>query len=82
MAPRVKAKRKYTRRKAKITKPTLIKVGRHFISPEDIRCISEVKGGRLYIIKFYSEPNPEYPCFVEPKDIGIILDNFNIVVGD
>lgn len=77
MAPRVvKAKKK------KVLKPTLIKVGRHYISPGDIRCISEVKGGRLYIVKFYSEPNPEYPCFVEPKDIGVVLNHFNIVVGD
>lgn len=74
------SRKKIIRRK--IVKPVLIKVGKHFISPSDIRCISEVKGGRLYIVKFYSEPNPEYPCFVEPKDIDVILNYFNIVVGD
>lgn len=79
MSPRLIKRR---RKNKKVAKPTLIKVGRHYISPSDIRCISEVKCGRLYIIKFYSEPNPEYPCFVEPKDIGIVLDNFDIVVGD
>lgn len=76
MSPRIVRKVKKTK------KPVLIRVGRHFISPSDIRCISEVKGGRLYIIKFYSEPNPEYPCFVEPKDIGAVLDQFDIVIGD
>lgn len=78
MSPKVAIKRKP--RKSK--KPVLIKVGRHFISPADIRCISEVKKGRLYIIKFYSEPNPEFPCFVEPEQIGVVLQHFEIIVGD
>ncbi len=80
MSPRKTAKSRKTTKK--VAKPLLIKVGRHYIAPSDIRCISEVKGGRLYIVKFYSEPNPEYPCFVEPKDIQTVLKQFNIVVGD
>lgn len=68
--------------KKKSNKPVLIQVGNHFISPADIRCISAVKKGRLYIIKFYSEPNPEYPCFVEPDEIAKVLDHFDIVSGD
>lgn len=73
---------KVNKKKKSVKKPVLIKVGRHYISPTDIRCISEVKGGRLYIVKFYSEPNPDFPVFVEPKDIGTILNQFNIVVSD
>ncbi len=69
-------------RKKEHQKPLLMKVGNHLISPTDIRCISAVKKGKLYVIKFYSEPNPEWPCFVEPKDIGIILDYFDIVESD
>jgi len=69
-------------KKARESKPILIKVGNHLISPTDIRCISAVKKGKLYIIKFYSEPNPEFPCFVEPHDIGIILNYFNIIESD
>lgn len=33
----------------------------------------------LYIVKFISDPNPEYPCWVEKKDIGVLLEQFNIV---
>lgn len=76
MSPRVAKKIR------KVKKPVLIKVGNHFISPADIRCISSVKKGKLFIIKFYSEPNPEYPCFVEPQDIQAVLDQFDIVVSD
>lgn len=76
MSPRI------VKKKNTVKKPILIKVGKHFISPSDIRCISEVKQGKLYIIKFYSEPNPEFPCFVEPKDIGVVLEHFNIIVGE
>lgn len=81
MAPKAKVakKRKYTHRQ---TKPVLIQVGRHFIAPSDIRCISSVKKGTLYIIKFYSEPNPEFPCFVTPEEIGKVLEHFDIVSGD
>lgn len=75
-------RKKITRKTRKVAKPVLIKVGNHFISPADIRCINSVKKGRLFIIKFYSEPNPEYPCFVEPQDIQAVLDQFEIVVGD
>ena len=78
MSPR---KAKVVAKKAQTKKPVLIKVGRHFISPNDIRCISEVKKGRLYIIKFYSEPNPEFPVFVEPEQIGALLDHFEIIVS-
>lgn len=75
MAPKV------TKTKS-IKKPILIKAGNHFIAPADIRCISSVKKGNLFIIKFYSDPNPEYACFVEPEDIGAILNHFNIVDGN
>lgn len=76
MAPR---KTKTTKR---TKKPVLIQVGRHFIAPNDIRCISAVKNGKLYIIRFYSEPNPEFPCFVTPEEIGKVLNQFEIVSGD
>jgi hypothetical protein len=80
MAP--KAKKLKKRNRSKIQKPVLIQVGRHFIAPSDIRCISSVKKGTLYIIKFYSEPNPEYPCFCTPDEIGKVLEHFDIISGD
>jgi len=72
MAPRV--------RKKKI-KPVLIKCGKHFISPGDVRCITQVKSD-LYVVKFYSEPNPEYPCWIKEKEIGALLQHFEIIVSD
>lgn len=62
-------------------KPTLIKVGKHMISINDVRCISHVKKD-LYIVKFYSDPNPTYPCWVDAKNIGALLEHFDIVSSD
>lgn len=70
------------KKKKSVKKPVLVKVGRHYISPSDIRCISEVKKGRLYIVKFFSDPNPQYPCWVNPEDIGKLLEHFEIIVSD
>lgn len=67
--------------KKKNTKPLLVKVGKHYISPSDIRCITQVRKD-LYVVKFYSEPNPEYPCWIESKHIELLLEQFNILVSD
>jgi hypothetical protein len=75
MAPRV------TQKKRKGNKPVLIKCGKHLVSPTDIRCISQVRKD-LYIVKFFSDPNPEFPCWVEAADIKTLLAQFEIIVGD
>lgn len=72
-------KKKTTRKKN--TKPVLVKVGKHFISPGDIRCITQVRRD-LYVVKFYSDPNPEYPCWIEAKHIELLLQQFSIIVSD
>lgn len=66
---------------AKNKKQTLIKVGRHLINLQDIRCITQVRKD-LYVVKFFSEPNPEYPCWVEGKHINSLLEHFDIIVSD
>ncbi len=33
----------------------------------------------LYIVRFISNPNPQYPCWVEKKDIGILIEQFNVI---
>ena len=68
-------------RAKKNTKPVLVKVGKHFISPGDIRCITQVRHN-LYVVKFFSDPNPEYPCWIESKHIELLLAQFNIIVSD
>lgn len=62
-------------------KPTRIAVGNHLIDPEDVSCISKVKNGTLYIVRLKSLPNPEYPIWVKPAQIGTLLEHLNIV-GD
>lgn len=40
---------------------------------------TEVTERTMYIVRMISNPNPEYPCWVEKKDIGVLLEQFNIV---
>ncbi len=76
-------------------RPRLIAVGKHFINPNDVSCISRVACKNesyddelnenvttkkiLYVVRFISDPNPQYTCWVEKNDIGILLNQFDIV---
>jgi hypothetical protein len=63
----------------KKNKPMLIKCGKHFINPDDVSSIRNVKNGKLWIVKFKSEPNPEFGCFLDDKDeIAALLKYFDI----
>jgi hypothetical protein len=66
------------------SKPILIKCGNHFINPSDIREIRLIKKGTkdLYVVKFLSDPNPDYACWVKGDDIEALLDHFEIIVSD
>lgn len=33
----------------------------------------------MYIVRFVSDPNLQYPCWVEKKDIGALLAHFLII---
>lgn len=55
----------------------LVKAGKHYLNPLDVSNIKEAKKG-LYIIKLKSEPNPEWPIWVEEKDLASLLTHFNI----
>lgn len=59
-------------------KPTLIKVGKHYISIDDVSCIKQANA-KLYIVKLRSEPNAEWPIWVEKNDIADLLEHFNII---
>ncbi len=65
-------------------KPTLIKCGNHFINPEDVSRITKInKGGiDLYSVKFKSEPNPNFACWVHGPEIISLLEQFNIISSD
>ena len=64
------------------TKPTLIRVGSHLIDPTDVTCITKIKGKDLFVVRLKSQPNMEYPIWVNKNEIGIILEYFNIVTVD
>jgi len=74
----------------KKAKPELVKIGNHYVNVADISCISAVKvrdeddqyetRKTMYVVRFISNPNPEYTCWVEKKDIGFLLEQFNIKV--
>lgn len=91
MAPRNKKKivktkkRKYTRKpKVQVTAevlPKLVQVGKHYINPKDVRCISQVRPD-LYIVKFLSDPNPQFATWVKAADIPALLKHFNVVADD
>lgn len=60
----------------KDNRPLLVKVGNHLINPNDVRNISRVKVTMdddferkpLYIVKFISDPNPEYPIWIRGEE--------------
>jgi len=62
-------------------KPILHKIGKHFIDLNDVACIKEANA-RLYIIHLKSQPNPDFPIWVDKKDIESILSHFEIKVND
>lgn len=63
-------------------KPQLIKVGNHYISPEDVACISRIKSKKLYIVRLKSQPNMEFPIWVGADAIAVLLEYFEIKVHD
>lgn len=67
--------------KKRSSKPTLIQCGNHFINPKDICRITKVLKGtkELYVIKFFSDPNPDYACWVRGSEIEPLLAMFNII---
>lgn len=67
---------------ARVKKPVLVKVGAHLIDPLDVACISKVKSRRLFIVRLKSQPNMEYPIWVDAAKIDALLQHFDIKVSD
>ena len=66
----------------KIQKPILVKVGQHLIDPADVACISRLKSKRLYIVRLKSQPNMEFPIWVNVNEIDALLEYFEIKEND
>jgi hypothetical protein len=64
-------------------RPKLIHCGNHLIDLNDVVCITKVqKHQGLYIVKLRSNPNPEFPIWVNEADITPLIQQFNIVTGE
>lgn len=77
-----KAKRraKRTTRKVNANLPTLVMVGKHLIDPNDVACISKITSkSNLYVVRLKSQPNMEYPIWVEGDALAPLLTRYNIV---
>jgi len=69
-------------KKKMIKKPILVKVGQHLIDPTDVACISRLKSKRLYIVRLKSQPNMEFPIWVNVNEIDALLEYFEIKEND
>ncbi len=67
---------------AKPKKLTLVKVGQHYIDPNDVACITKVQSKNLYIVRLKSQPNMEFPIWVNGERIAALLERFDIHVED
>jgi hypothetical protein len=69
-------------------RPKLVKIGKHLINIQDVSRITQIKrrdeesGKKLFVIKFTSDPNPEYPCRIDETDIAFLISQFNVIVDD
>ncbi len=65
------------------TRPKLIHCGSHLIDPTDVVCITKVKKHKdLYIVKLRSNPDPNFPIWVNEADITPLIQQFNVVTAD
>lgn len=71
-----------SKKKVQINKPTLIKVGQHLVDPSDVSCITRLKSKKLYIVRLKSQPNMEFPIWVQINEIDSLLTYFNIQTND
>lgn len=63
-------------------KPTLVSVGNHLIDPNDVACITKVNSKDLYVVRLKSQPNMEFPIWVNKNQISALTNQFNIIVED
>lgn len=66
----------------KVKKPLLVKAGQHLIDPNDVACITRVKTKGLYIVRLKSQPNMEYPIWIQKNQIEALLEHFEIQLSD
>lgn len=60
----------------------VVKVGDHLIDPQDVSCVTKIRGKDLYVVRLKSQPNMEYPIWVKEKELPPLLSQLEIVVED
>lgn len=61
-------------------KPQLIKIGDHYVTPDNVSGFKQAKKG-LYILQLKSQTEAEYPLWVSEKELEAALPYFNIIGG-
>jgi hypothetical protein len=69
---------KITKPKIDKSKPTLIRVGEHYVSTDNVAGFKQAKKG-LYILQLKSSPEAEYPLWVSECELEAALPYFNVV---
>ena len=60
------------------SKPQLIKIGKHYISPDNIAGIKQAKKD-LYILQLRDQPEPEFPLWLSGKELQMALPFFDVL---
>ncbi len=66
----------------KTKKPILMRAGNHLIDPTDVACITRIRNKGLYIVRLKSQPNMEYPIWINKGEIESLLSYFEIKTSD
>jgi len=61
-------------------KPKLIKVGEHYVTPDNIAGIKQAKKG-LFILQLKSQPETEFPLWVSELELEHALEFFDVIGG-
>lgn len=65
------------RGKQAVPKPTLVKIGEHYVDPKDVSGFKRAKKG-LYILLLKSEPEPQFPLWVSYSELVDALEYFDV----
>lgn len=59
-------------------KPLLVKIGKHYVAPDNVAGIKQAKDG-LYIILLKTEPEPAFPLWLKERDLEKAKQYFTIL---
>lgn len=63
-------------------KTVMVKAGNHLVDPTDVACITKIKNKGLYVVRLKSQPNMEYPIWVQKGELEALLEHFEIHLKD